>query len=167
MNSLQLEHILSRALRRTGTTFLGVFPADLIPDSSTNYPCCYVANTDPHTQDGTHWVAFYLDSPDHLDFFDSYGMPPSAYQFPVVASHVQSNSRDFQSHTSDVCGHYCVYFLYHRCRRQSLRSITQNLVKCGNCTDHCVNRFLTDLIDSNYLHIPSLCSSQSCIRRKK
>jgi hypothetical protein len=60
-----------------------------------------------------------------------------------------------------------VYYLYHRAHRKSLSTITLSLVRCGKCTDHCVNRFVSDLLDSDYRKIPSLCSSQSCVRRNK
>ena len=167
MNALQIEYILARALRSTGTKFLGVVAADELP-TPTTFPSCFVANTDPHTKRGSHWVAFYYDTPDDLDFFDSYGMPPEFYDFPSLSlpRTVRVSREEYQSLTSNVCGHYCIYFLARRSRRQTLSSILQSLRKCGACTDHCVKNFVTDLIDSDYLTLPTLCSSQSCHSRR-
>ena len=100
-------------------------------------PCCFrarsfVANTDPSTLPGYHWVAFvvFADRPSVIYFFDSFGMPLSSYDdlyqtclnkgyfsdTHIVAS---VNTRSLQGPTSSVCGHYCVLFLY-LCARVSL-----------------------------------------------
>ena len=74
MNTLQLE----RALKHNTFTkkiFVGVFAADELPTLNT-FPCGFVANTDPSTEPGTHWVAFYFPSREKGEFFDSYGHPP-------------------------------------------------------------------------------------------
>ena len=52
MNTLQLE----RALKRNAYTkkiFVGVFPADEVPEIIDTFPCGFVANTDPSTEPGT------------------------------------------------------------------------------------------------------------------
>jgi hypothetical protein len=167
MNSIQIEHILSHALRTTGTKFLGVFPSDRLP-TPTTFPACFVANTDPHSERGSHWVAFYYDSPDHLDFFDSYGMPLQFYDFPsfIIPRVLRCSNEEFQSLNSDVCGHYCIYFLARRSRRQTLSSILQTLRKCGACTDRSVKHFVLDLVDSDYQRLPSLSTYQSCRPRR-
>ena len=62
MNTLQLE----RALKHNTFTkkiFVGVFAADALPTLNT-FPSGFVANTDPSTEPGTHWVAFYFPSRD-------------------------------------------------------------------------------------------------------
>ena len=74
MNTLQLE----RALKHNTFTkkiFVGVFAADELPKLNT-FPCGFVANTDPSTEPGTRWVAFYFPSREKGEFFDSYGYPP-------------------------------------------------------------------------------------------
>ena len=80
MNTLQLE----RALKRNAYTkkiFDGVFPADEVPEIIDTFPCGFVANTDPSTEPGMHWVAFYFPSREKGEFFDSYGNPPEYYGF--------------------------------------------------------------------------------------
>ena len=56
----------------------GVFPRDRLPVINTD-PAGLIANTDPHDQPGTPWVAMYFESPRESEFFDSYGFPPETY----------------------------------------------------------------------------------------
>ena len=58
MNTLQLKRALERNTF-TKKIFGGVFAADELPKVITS-PCGFVANTDPSTEPGTHWVAFYF-----------------------------------------------------------------------------------------------------------
>ena len=71
MDTLQIL----RALRGLPVASQGVFPADMLPMRWTP-PATIVANTDPHSQPGSHWVAMYLDNDGHCVYFDSYGVPP-------------------------------------------------------------------------------------------
>ena len=61
------------------TIWLGVFPADRLPSRITQFPRGLVANTDPSTKPGMHWVAMYFPDASTSEFFDSYGFPPSFY----------------------------------------------------------------------------------------
>lgn len=118
MNTAELDCILSRALHGSGCHFLGVYAADHAPTRLADYPCAYVVNTDPATMPGQHWVAFYAQSPHHLEFFDSYGRHPTAYAYIRLprnaAPFLKYNKHSFQSRRSVVCGHYCVFYLVKR-----------------------------------------------------
>ena len=81
MRGETLDLVLRYALWDSSTKFLGVFSRDLIPLTCNSYPCAFVANTDPSSLHGRHWVVFYYTSPTHLEFFDSYGHPPEDYNF--------------------------------------------------------------------------------------
>ena len=122
MNTLQLE----RALKHNTFTkkiFVGVFAADELSDLDT-FPCGFVVNTDPSTEPGTHWVAFYFPSRDKGEFFDSYGHPPEHYGEPFTVYNVETiNSHKLQSSWSNVCGHYCIFYLYHKSRGYSMSKI--------------------------------------------
>jgi hypothetical protein len=112
MDTTQLQCLLECALRDSGTRFLGVYAADLIPTRLRDYPCCLIANTDPHDRRGQHWVAMYASSPTRVEFFDSYGMPPEVYASLRIRFAIHSyNTQPLQSVFSNACGHYCVYFL--------------------------------------------------------
>ena len=78
MNTLQIKRALEHN-KFTKKNFCGVFAADKIPKSFDTFPCGFVANRDPSTEPGTHWVAFYFSSPENGEFFDSYGQPPEYY----------------------------------------------------------------------------------------
>ena len=119
MNTYQLK----RALERNPDTkkiFGGVFAADELPKTIDTFPYGFVANTDPSTEPGTHWVSFYFPSRDKGEFFDSYGCPPEYYGFKRMDTW---NSRKLQSSWSEVCGQYCIFYLYHKSRGYSMSKI--------------------------------------------
>ena len=76
MNTFQIKRVLERN-PSTKKIFCGVFAADQLPKTFDTFPCGFVANTDPITEPGTHWVSFYFPSPGKGEFFDSYGHPPN------------------------------------------------------------------------------------------
>jgi len=158
MRTDDIQNILSQSLSHTRTHFLGVFALDQIPSSFSHYPCAYVANTDPSSRKGQHWVAFYHHSPTRLEFFDSYGQPPQSYNFPFP-SHITSlkyNSYPLQSMISSVCGQYCIYFLYHRSHQSTLARIVHNL-RASNNPDQLVHLFVRKLKAR-----VSCCATHSC-----
>ena len=135
MNSLQLKRALERNTY-TKKTFRGVFAADEMPTLDT-FPCGFVANTDPSTEPGTHWVSFYFPSRDKGEFFDSYGYPPEYYGEPFKAYNVETiNSHKLQSSWSEVCGHYCIFYLYHRSRGYSMSKIV-NMFSSNTTINDC------------------------------
>ena len=106
MNTLQLKRALERDTF-TKKIFGGVFAADELPKTFDTFPYGFVANTDPSTEPGTHWVAFYFPSRDKGEFFDSYGYPPEHYGFESYKIETW-NKYKLQSSWSNVCGQYCI-----------------------------------------------------------
>lgn len=110
--------------------FLDVYVADQVPciPANTDFPCCAIVNTDPISHPGQHWVALYWDSPVTGEFFDSYAERPSTLvarwrcfdHFSPTVPHA------LQAWSSDVCGDYCLYYLYKRCRGVSKKDIASN-----------------------------------------
>jgi hypothetical protein len=104
--------------------FLGVFSFDHMPSLFTHHhtSCCCIVNIDPSTKPGSHWVAFFFHSPlNCLEFFDSYGNPPSVFHFTFTnldssphKPRLVYNSLALQSFTTTVCGQYCILFCYFR-----------------------------------------------------
>lgn len=158
MFTSEIENLLTNSLSTTKTEFLGVFARDQLP-SPTHFPCCFVANTDVEGQPGTHWVAFYVEAPTHMEFFDSYGHHPTFYDFDTSAL-IHFNTQQFQAINSAVCGHYCIYFLHLRSRRMTLGAIVKQLADCGTCTDHCVTMFVKHL--AHGVRAPPHCTGQCC-----
>ena len=165
MDTDEIEIILGYSLRSSKINFLGVFPRDLIPDphSLTNFPACLVANTDRHDQPGTHWVAFYFTSSSVIEFFDSYGQPPSTYAIPITVQLV--NPITLQSIYTDVCGHYCIYFLYKRSLSVPFNTIVDSLASSRSCVDNYVKLFVNHLILTHHITVPTHCTRQCSVCR--
>jgi len=111
--------------------FEGVFAADTLPLRLHKKPALLIANTDPITKPGSHWVAFYVGKNGEGEFFDSYGMPP------IIPLHRQFlnrlckkwtyNHTTLQAVDSQVCGEYCVLYLIHKAHGYSLHAFIQKL----------------------------------------
>jgi hypothetical protein len=142
METNQLDAAVRRIVAPP-TRFIGVFAADQVPDLTnlTYFPSCLIANTDPSTKAGQHWVAFWIDSPHSIDFFDSYGLGPQDYGFDIACSSISTKS--IQSPNSTVCGQYCLYYLYVRSRGHTLVNFL-NSFSLTNTTwnDRQVSRFV-------------------------
>jgi hypothetical protein len=103
-----------------------------------------IYNLDPHFKDGSHWVANYIDIPNHkCYYFDSYGYEPPKQiatfmkwlttQDPKMK--LMYNARRFQ-HQGSECGMYSLYFIIRMlagdmfrpfCRKQPRDSIMLDL----------------------------------------
>ena len=103
-----------------------------------------IYNLDPHFKDGSHWVASYIDIPNHrCYYFDSYGYEPPKQiatfmkwlttQDPKMK--LMYNARRFQ-HSDSECGMYSMYFVIRMlagdefrpfCRRQPKDSVMLDL----------------------------------------
>lgn len=158
MDTAQLETILSTD-KITRLQFRGVFPSDRLPHRLTHYPSAFVANVDPSSQPGSHWIAFYFDGKQQGEFWDSYGQPPEIYSSDIVdflnnnSKRWTKNNRMLQSLDSNVCGQFCIYYLVHRCRGFSMNSIVSRFDK--------KNTRLNDAIVFEFVHRHYLYSSQS------
>lgn len=146
MDSLQIKNILSRD-SVTKRYFLDVFPSDQLPTVVGHYPACFVCNVDKSSAPGTHWLAMYLAAPDKVEFFDSYGSEPTFFKGPISNfvshfSHMTFNPVVLQSNVTAVCGQYCIYYLYCRCRGKSLKTIVSQFTTQNMCNDQSVYNFV-------------------------
>ena len=75
MNTAQITHALEED-PITNKKFCGVLPSDKLPQTIDKYPCGFVANTDPSTKPGTHWISIWIGKGENKrtvgEFFDSY-----------------------------------------------------------------------------------------------
>lgn len=125
MDALQLSHILSHDTS-TSPFFKGVYARDTLPPLQIN--SCAIVNADDSSSPGSHWLALFLKTQKIVEFFDSYGNSPDFYGIDTsYYSKIEWNSIVFQSPTSNVCGQYCIYFLYKRCQGHSMYSIVDVL----------------------------------------
>jgi hypothetical protein len=107
--------------------FLGVFASDELPQRIHSFPASLVVNTDPISKPGRHWIAYYFDQQQRLDYFDSQGLPPLSGR---LARFAKQNSWDIgfcdkplQGFHSAACGYYCIAFLALRSRGYTLKNI--------------------------------------------
>ena len=152
MNTLQLDRALSRN-PVTKKSFLGVFPSDQLPIYISKFPCCFIVNTESSDSEGLHWLAIYIPSSRKMEFFDSYGNPPSFFKGPIADFAVQFSKMDYnpmtlQSNTTAVCGQYCIYFLFSRCRGIPLKTIISSFV-----TNHLSNDIRVYNFVSKYFRV--------------
>lgn len=162
MNTLDINKILKNN-NWTKSCFLGTFPSDKIP-KSLNLPYCFVANTDPSTGKGSHWVAVYVNNKNRADYFDSYGNEPSG----VIKKYLDSNCASFrynrkqvQSFGSSVCGQHCILFLYLRCRGAKMASVMAQFQSDTVVNDTVVCLSVNGTYGSNF----SLIESSSEVQR--
>ena len=105
--------------------FAGVYGANELPKTLNKIPFLAIVNTDPSNLPGSHWVAIFVYSKDGRiigEFFDSFGKKPEVYDrsfkhfFDRNCSFVSWNRSHLQKFGSNVCGQYCIYFAFYRCR---------------------------------------------------
>lgn len=95
--------------------FVGVFPADRIPEVK-EIPASFVVNTDRHDEPGTHWVAIILKPGQKVVYFDPLGFPPLQpqihdYVTQVGRNGIKYNSVTLQNPDGVACGYYTVSFI--------------------------------------------------------
>ena len=125
MNTFQLAQALMKDPFTKGS-FAGVYACDQLTSIEiSKYPKSFVVNTDPMKLPGTHWIAIYFNEKMKGESFDSYRkhfldfMNRNAVEW-------EHNKIPLQSAFSTVCGQYCIYFLYHHCRKRSMSSIVNS-----------------------------------------
>ena len=97
--------------------FLGVYSRDTLPTKmKSQYPISLISNTDLQLDEGTHWVAFYIDDNGKGHYFDSYGRPPIHDEFEnFLANHCPGgyswNRKKLQCDTCVTCGQYCCCYI--------------------------------------------------------
>lgn len=131
MDQNELLLILTKIYSKSDAAFLGVFAADHLPLPdyiSAHSPCAYVCNTDQTGMPGTHWIAVFHPTKKTCEFFDSFGFHPHDLGFNFSSFKITNyNQKQVQSTNSEVCGHYCIYFLYFRIHGHSFSNIMTRL----------------------------------------
>ena len=107
-----------------------------------------MVNTDQMELHGTHWIAIYFNEQIKGEFFDFYRKHPIHYNkhfldfLNINVIGLEHNKIQLQSAFSTVCGQYCVYFLYHHCRKNSMSSIVNSFVNDKLRNDQLVYGFV-------------------------
>ena len=146
----QIQKLLSRN-ESTKTYFIGCFPSDCLPRVNNFYPHCMIANIDKKGMDGSHWIALFVDSPERVEYYDSFGdWPPLSddlTRFLSAFNTVSFNRTQFQSDMSSSCGRHAIYFLCKRCKGQTFKEIMQRFVMLKSRPDVVVNAYTRSLMN--------------------
>lgn len=143
LNFFSLDHYINKCFKGFVAKDTLMLPVNMnIPGSSL-----VILNTDNESGEGKHWCAIFLESSNHsFEFFDPYGLPPSAYGvnhfFEEHKRPVFYSKKVVQSFTSNVCGYHCMFFAYYRCRGISLHNILKFYVDDLEKNDVMVSTFL-------------------------
>ena len=128
LSDVQIERFLSNH-PKSRPIFLSCAPSDRIPSSDT-YPYAVVVNTDDSQGKGIHWTAFFVTSPNHVEYFDPLGHPPPEggimefyKKFPIRRRSVEP----LQPLFTNACGPFVLYFILRRCGGRSFESIVDSL----------------------------------------
>ncbi len=134
MNSAQIDYALRNDACTQGL-FAAVVPSDHLRPliKQLRLPCAYVVNTDPSTQPGQHWVAFYFPPQawEPAEFYDTYGQEAGSINgdlahFLHKYKHrppPRQNGQVVQGLLSSACGQHCIYFLALRSRGWTMAEI--------------------------------------------
>jgi len=118
MMTQQINRCLSRHLPASKVAFKGVRSANNFPTSINNTPMCFVTNTHCEHYSGEHWVSIYVDKHRRCHYFDPYGLPPPHKQWQQwIKRHCRGFTtfrKQIQPLNTKTCGHFSIYYLYHR-----------------------------------------------------
>ena len=143
MDTLTLEKLCRRD-SDLSKCFLGVFPSDLLP-TDVPRPSCLIANTQPSSNKGEHWVAIFINKEGYGDYFCSYGISPSRFFVDFMDDNTlswASNEKCIQGNVSTTCGQYAVFFLFCRARGLPMRKFLSLFTSDNGENDSIVTAFI-------------------------
>ena len=130
LNTIQLRNALLEN-EITKPFFSGIFPMDQLKNISAP-PKLILVNTDPSYLPGKHWLLFFRTK-DRMEMFDSLGqelheMNPAVQTFAHrFNEYVKYVSQRVQPLNTALCGHYCLYYAYLRCKGDSMNEIVSRM----------------------------------------
>lgn len=127
INTEQLKDMLShfKCLRNV---CINICAINTLPRNTyRHYPQVFIVNVDPLPNPGTHLVCVIFTNGTSVEYFDSLGLPMP----DRVKRFINENGdncvyvrKKLQSHTSDVCGFYVIFFILMRiCFRISVQKV--------------------------------------------
>jgi len=135
---------------------MGCYPCNRIP-LPRQYPSDIVANLQPDTSSGTHWVGIYVVNPLKVYYFDPLGYAANKciiedffkkYNF----NNIKYNKCKIQPLFSSYCGLYVIVFHYYMCKGFSFDNFLTYLSKV-KIPDLFVLNFANKIIFYCTLHV--------------
>lgn len=107
--------------------FKGIYMSDFKNIPISQEPFGFIMNLDKEVDDGSHWVAVWIDPDESIEYYDSLADPPSRdFQKrikrvvdkinPDVYLKFKYNKIKRQSDGSDLCGYHAMLFLLQRAK---------------------------------------------------
>ncbi|GAU89850.1 hypothetical protein RvY_02352 [Ramazzottius varieornatus] len=165
----------------------GVFPRDYLAKiRKRRYPFGVIINTSKASDrdGGTHWVAVWIESGKDAEFFDSFGKTAIFYgveihdfitrMAPQFVGKYKENYTQLQHPSSDLCGLFSLYYLYHKYRGYALRRIIFSFTYPKNLksNDALLRKFAIKnlhfcnnarkCVDADALRLPEMHSLKMC-----
>lgn len=80
-------------------------------------PIAFICNTEDSKRSGAHWIGIFVNNKSEGLYFDSYGVKPFVASIANVlrknCKTIKFNDQQLQSDSSNVCGQFCLMFLYY------------------------------------------------------
>ena len=148
MNTIELSTMLNSdpVIKRFGPLVLAKDKFLLETDLRGQEQGVYIVNNDEKEKPGSHWVLVIFFKT-QIIFFDSFAKHPSYYgmdqKIYSIRRHLIVNKMRLQSHHTNVCGQYCIFFSYFLCRGESLENILKHFSRTNFlCNDEAVYKYV-------------------------
>ena len=144
MNTKQIWQALSRN-KFTNEYFDGVFPHDLLSHIKVK-PKLIICNTHSSKEPGEHWLLFFFDNKT-VEFYDSLGKDISDYNlsfYNFLHTYVEDYEKSLirtQPVNSSLCGEYCLFYAYYRCKGIRMKDIINKMLKNDNVSEFVSKHF--------------------------
>ena len=143
-------NVIDRVFKKNCPIYRGVFASDNLPDLAMEArPLVLVANTDPKTRPGKHWICMYFSRNGKGEYFDSLGLKPKDSFKQYLSKNCKDwtyNTKQLQSIIYKFCGHYCVWFSVMKNRSIALHELLKNVSNDTGLNDFLVHRFVCRLL---------------------
>lgn len=132
----------------------GVCAIDQLPLTLVARPAMYIVNSDRSDAGGQHWFCVFLPDGNEdktVEVWDSIGRHPRHYGHYLTdfldrnGKQTIFNDKKLQGDCSYVCGHYCLFFTYFRCRGKPMKGILkEGFTSNSSLNDLLVYNFVRD-----------------------
>ena len=140
--------VIDKVLRKNCAIYRGIYSCDLLPDTVVR-PSVIVANTNPASRPGQHWICMFFDEDGHGEFFDSFGLLPKHVFQRYMDKHCivwTFSKKQIQSLVSRFCGHYYIWYCIMNFRTATLNELISSMSGETGLNDFLVHRFACKLI---------------------
>ena len=146
MNTIEISGYLNRDLI-CSKIFYGVYSGNKIP-KLRSLPALIVCNTDTSSRPGEHWIVLYVDENRRGEYFDSMGRFPNKWFKTFLVENYTDwiwNGKQLESVISKLCGHYCIFYCFHRCIGVDVRKVAKMFTKDTSLNDSIVHNFVCNV----------------------